>query len=64
MQKEKQMKLEGGQVVVIRRSRGMGLVNVCQARDAGAEVTIAGRSQDKLSRPSRSWGRCTRSRWI
>jgi NAD(P)-dependent dehydrogenase (short-subunit alcohol dehydrogenase family) len=42
------MKLEGGHVVVIGGSSGIGLAAACLALDEGAEVTIAGRSQEKL----------------
>ena len=34
----------------------MGLVTVCRARDAGAEVTIAGRSPDKLFQAQQELG--------
>ena len=34
----------------------MGLVTVCRARDAAAEVTIAGRSPDKLLQAQQELG--------
>jgi NADP-dependent 3-hydroxy acid dehydrogenase YdfG len=56
MPKEKLLKREGGHVVLIGGSRGMSLVTVCRARDAGAEVTIAGRSPDKLLQAQQELG--------
>jgi NADP-dependent 3-hydroxy acid dehydrogenase YdfG len=56
MHKEKLLQREGGHVVLIGGSRGMGLVTVCRARDAGAEVTIAGRSPDKLLQAQQELG--------
>lgn len=56
MHKEKLLKREGGHVVLIGGSRGMSLVTVCRARDAGAEVTIAGRSPDKLLQAQQELG--------
>jgi NADP-dependent 3-hydroxy acid dehydrogenase YdfG len=47
MHKESAMKLEGGHVV-IGGSSGIGLPAARLARHEGAEVTIAGRSQEKL----------------
>ena len=42
------MKLEGGHVVVIGGSSGIGIAVARLARHEGAEVTIAGRSPDKF----------------
>jgi NAD(P)-dependent dehydrogenase (short-subunit alcohol dehydrogenase family) len=50
------MKLEGGHVVVIGGSSGIGLAAARLARHAGAEVTIAGRSQEKLIQAQRELG--------
>src|SRR5262249_50407174 len=43
------MKLQGAHVVVMGGSTGIGFAAARLARHAGAEVTIAGRSQDKLA---------------
>jgi NADPH:quinone reductase-like Zn-dependent oxidoreductase len=48
MHKESAMKLHGGHVVVIGGSSGIGLATARLAREEGAEVTIAGRSQEIL----------------
>jgi NAD(P)-dependent dehydrogenase (short-subunit alcohol dehydrogenase family) len=50
------MKLEGGHVVVIGGSSGIGLAAARLAQHAGAEVTIAGRSQDKLLQAQQELG--------
>jgi NAD(P)-dependent dehydrogenase (short-subunit alcohol dehydrogenase family) len=42
------MRIEGRSVVIIGGSSGMGLAIAKEAVDAGADVTIAGRSQAKL----------------
>jgi NAD(P)-dependent dehydrogenase (short-subunit alcohol dehydrogenase family) len=42
------MSMEGQSIVIIGGSSGMGLAIAKEAVDAGAEVTIAGRSQAKL----------------
>lgn len=47
MRKAHARTLEGAHVVVIGRSRGISLAAARLARDAGAEVTIAGRSREK-----------------
>jgi NAD(P)-dependent dehydrogenase (short-subunit alcohol dehydrogenase family) len=50
------MKLKGGHVVVIGGSSGIGLAAARLARDEGAEVTIAGRSQEKLVQAQQALG--------
>lgn len=50
------MKLQGAHVVVMGGSTGIGLASARLARQAGAEVTIAGRSQDKLAQAQRELG--------
>jgi NAD(P)-dependent dehydrogenase (short-subunit alcohol dehydrogenase family) len=50
------MTLEGAQVVVIGGSSGIGLSAAASARQQGAYVTIAGRSQDKLARAQQALG--------
>jgi NAD(P)-dependent dehydrogenase (short-subunit alcohol dehydrogenase family) len=50
------MKLQGAHVVVMGGSTGIGLAAARLARQAGAEVTIAGRSQDKLAQAQRELG--------
>jgi hypothetical protein len=42
------MQLQGARVVVIGGSSGIGLATAQQARQAGADVTIVGRSPDRL----------------
>lgn len=51
------MKLEGGHVMVIGGSSGIGLAAARLAKDAGAEVTIAGRSQEKLVQAQQELGK-------
>ena len=48
------MKLQGAQVVVIGGSSGIGLAAAKLARQEGADVTIAGRSQEKLAQAQRA----------
>jgi NAD(P)-dependent dehydrogenase (short-subunit alcohol dehydrogenase family) len=43
------MHLQGAHVVVLGGSTGIGLAAAQLARRAGAEVTLAGRSQEKLA---------------
>jgi NAD(P)-dependent dehydrogenase (short-subunit alcohol dehydrogenase family) len=50
------MKLQGAHVVVMGGSTGIGFAAARLARQAGAEVTIAGRSQDKLAQAQRELG--------
>lgn len=50
------MKLHGGHVVVIGGSSGIGLAAARLARDGGAEVTIAGRSQERLIQAQQKLG--------
>jgi NADP-dependent 3-hydroxy acid dehydrogenase YdfG len=50
------MKLQGAHVVVMGGSSGIGLAAARLARQAGADVTIAGRSQDKLAQAQRELG--------
>ena len=50
------MKLHGGHVVVIGGSSGIGLAAARLARDEGAEVTIAGRSQERLIQAQQELG--------
>ena len=50
------MKLQGAHVVVMGGSTGIGFAAAKLARQAGAEVTIAGRSQDKLAQAQRELG--------
>jgi NADP-dependent 3-hydroxy acid dehydrogenase YdfG len=51
------MKLEGGHVVMIGGSSGIGLAAARLPQDEGAEVTIAGRSEEKLIQAQRELGR-------
>jgi NAD(P)-dependent dehydrogenase (short-subunit alcohol dehydrogenase family) len=51
------MQLDGGHVVVIGGSSGIGLAAARLAKPQGAEVTIAGRSQDKLLQAQRELGK-------
>ena len=51
------MKLHGGHVVVIGGSSGIGLAAARLARHEGAEVTIAGRSQEKLIQAQQELGK-------
>jgi NADPH:quinone reductase-like Zn-dependent oxidoreductase len=48
MHKEKPRKWHGGHVVVIGGHSGIGLAATRLARHEGTEVTIAGRSPEKL----------------
>jgi NAD(P)-dependent dehydrogenase (short-subunit alcohol dehydrogenase family) len=48
------MGIENESVVIIGGSSGMGLAIAKEAADAGAAVTIAGRSQSKLDEASRA----------
>jgi NAD(P)-dependent dehydrogenase (short-subunit alcohol dehydrogenase family) len=50
------MKLEGGHVVVIGGSSGIGFGVARLAQHAGAKVTIAGRSQEKLIQAQQELG--------
>jgi NAD(P)-dependent dehydrogenase (short-subunit alcohol dehydrogenase family) len=50
------MKLNGEHVVVIGGSSGISLATARLARHEGAEVTIAGRFQDKLMQAERELG--------
>jgi NAD(P)-dependent dehydrogenase (short-subunit alcohol dehydrogenase family) len=50
------MNLQGAHVVVMGGSTGIGLAAAQLARQAGAEVTIAGRSQEKLAQAQRALG--------
>jgi len=50
------MKLQGAQVVVIGGSSGIGLAAAKLARQEGADITIAGRSQEKLAQAQRELG--------
>jgi NADP-dependent 3-hydroxy acid dehydrogenase YdfG len=47
---------EAGHVVVIGGSSGIGLAAGRLAEDAGAEVTTAGRSQEKLTQAQQELG--------
>ncbi len=50
------MKLQGAHVVVIGGSTGIGLAAAKLARQEGADVTIAGRSSEKLTAAQRELG--------
>ena len=50
------MKLQGAHVVVMGGSTGIGLAAARLARQDGADVTIAGRSQEKLAQAQRELG--------
>jgi len=50
------MQLQGARVVVMGGSTGIGFAAAKLARQAGAEVTIAGRSQEKLEQAQRALG--------
>ncbi len=50
------MKLQGAHVVVIGGSSGIGLATARLAREEGADVTIVGRSQEKLDQAQRELG--------
>ena len=50
------MKLQGAHVVVIGGSTGIGLAAAKLARQEGADITIAGRSQEKLAQAQRELG--------
>ena len=54
--KEKTMKLQGAHVVVIGGSSGIGLATASLARQEGADVTIVGRSREKLDQAQRELG--------
>lgn len=58
------MKLHGGHVVVIGGSSGIGLATARLAMEEGAEVTIAGRSQEKLVQAQQELGRYIGPSWI
>ena len=55
------MALEGERVVVVGGSSGIGLETARQALAAGASVTIAGRSEDRLRRAAADLGGTVRS---
>ena len=55
------MALEGEHVVVVGGSSGIGLETARQALAAGASVTIAGRSEDRLRRAAADLGGAVRS---
>lgn len=50
------MQLQGAHVVVIGGSSGIGLATARLAKQEGADVTIVGRSQDKLNQAQRELG--------
>ncbi len=50
------MQLQGAHVVVIGGSSGIGLATARLAKQEGADVTIVGRSQDKLDQAQRELG--------
>jgi NAD(P)-dependent dehydrogenase (short-subunit alcohol dehydrogenase family) len=50
------MKLQGARVIVVGGSSGIGLAAARLARHAGADVTIAGRSQERLAQAQRELG--------
>jgi NAD(P)-dependent dehydrogenase (short-subunit alcohol dehydrogenase family) len=50
------MKLQGAHVVVIGGSTGIGFAAAKLARQEGADITIAGRSQEKLAQAQRELG--------
>jgi NAD(P)-dependent dehydrogenase (short-subunit alcohol dehydrogenase family) len=50
------MPLQGARVVVVGGSSGIGLAAAQQARQAGAEVTIVGRSPDRLAQAQQVLG--------
>ena len=50
------MKLQGAHVVVIGGSTGIGFAAAKLARQEGADLTIAGRSQEKLAQAQRELG--------
>ena len=50
------MKLQGAHVVVIGGSTGIGFAAAQLARQEGADITIAGRSQEKLAQAQRELG--------
>ena len=52
------MRLDGQRVVVIGGSSGIGLATAQLARAEGAEVTIAGRTEDRLREAQRLLGEC------
>lgn len=55
------MVLEGERVVVVGGSSGIGLETARLALAAGASVTIAGRSEDRLRRAAADLGGAVRS---
>jgi NAD(P)-dependent dehydrogenase (short-subunit alcohol dehydrogenase family) len=50
------MKLQGAHVVVIGGSTGIGFAAAKLAHQEGADITIAGRSQEKLAQAQRELG--------
>lgn len=52
------MRLDGQRVVVIGGSSGIGLATARLARAEGADITIAGRSEDRLREAQRELGEC------
>src|SRR5262245_43313295 len=56
VREESRMKLQGAQVVVIGGSSGIGLAAAKLARQEGADLTIAGRSQEKLVQAQQALG--------
>src|SRR5712691_9031603 len=53
---ERMMKLQGAHVVVMGGSTGIGFAAAQLARQEGADITIAGRSQEKLVQAQRELG--------
>ena len=58
------MKLQGAHVVVIGGSTGIGFAAAKLAHQEGADITIAGRSQEKLAQAQRNSARRAPSRRI
>ncbi|MGE3857057.1 MAG: SDR family oxidoreductase [Dehalococcoidia bacterium] len=52
------MRLDGQRVVIIGGSSGIGLATAQLARAEGADITIAGRSEDRLREAQRALGEC------